>query len=105
VVDDRALVVRPQLDHRAIDLEQFLFAETVDLAIAGTIRVADHAPEVALGRKNLGHRAEVYLDEHRDRVALGLEDRLGHVAEILSVHLQRQRAVALDLDPVEIVPS
>ena len=45
------------------------------------------------------------LDEHGDRPPLGLEDRLGHVAEILSVHLQRQRAVALDLDPVEIVPS
>src|SRR2546430_9254266 len=41
------------------------------------------------GRKNLGHRAEVYLDEHRDRVALGLEDRVGHVAEILAVRMQR----------------
>ena len=45
------------------------------------------------------------LDEHGDRPPLGLEDRLGHVAEILSVHLQRQRAVAVDLDPVEIVAS
>ena len=28
-------------------------------------------------------------DQHRDRVALGFEERLGHVAEILPVHLQR----------------
>ena len=34
------------------------------------------------------------LDEHGERVALGLEDRLLDVAEILAVGLQRQRPVA-----------
>ena len=44
------------------------------------------------------------LDKHGDRAALGLEDRVLDVAEILAVDLQRQRPVAGDLDPVEVVP-
>ena len=43
------------------------------------------------------------LDKHGDRAALGLEDRVLDVAEILAVGLQRQRPVAGDLDPVEVV--
>ena len=43
------------------------------------------------------------LDKHGDRAALGLEDRVLDVAEILAVDLQRQRPVAGDLDPVEVV--
>jgi len=94
VVDDRALVVRPQSEPWSEELEQFLFSEPLgpDGSPAPSAVVADHAPEVALGRKNLGHRSQVYLDEHRDRVALGLEDRLGHVAEVLAVRVQRQRS-------------
>ena len=55
VVDDGAFVVRAQQDHGAIQLEQLLLAETVDLAVAGAVGVADHAPQVALGRKHLRH--------------------------------------------------
>ena len=43
------------------------------------------------------------LDKHGNRAALGLEDRVLDVAEILAVGLQRQRPVAGDLDPVEVV--
>ena len=43
------------------------------------------------------------LDENRDRRALRLEDGFLDVAEILAVDLERQRAVAADLDPVEVV--
>ena len=52
VVDDRALVVRPQENHRAIELEQLLLAEAVDLAVARAVGIADHTPQVALGRKH-----------------------------------------------------
>ena len=105
VVDHRALVVRAEQNHRAVELEQLLLAEAIDLPIPRAVRVADHAPQVALDRKNLRHSAEVYLDEHGDRAALRLEDGLRHVAEILAVRLQRQRAVATHLDPVEIVTA
>ena len=44
------------------------------------------------------------LDKHGNRAALGLEDRVLDVAEVLAVDLQRQRPVAGDLDPVEVVP-
>ena len=44
------------------------------------------------------------LDKHGQRAALGLEDRVLDVAEVLAVGLQRQRPVAGDLDPVEVVP-
>src|SRR5712691_12619216 len=49
---------------------------------------------------------KVYLersDENRNRVPLGLEDGLGHVAEVLSVGLERQRLSAADDDPIEVV--
>ena len=57
VVDDRALVVSPKEDHRTVELEQLLLPEPFDLAVARAVRVADHAPQVALGRKNLRHCA------------------------------------------------
>src|SRR5580765_2181012 len=43
------------------------------------------------------------LHQNRDRIALGLEQRLRDVAEILAVGLQRQRVIAAHLDPVEVV--
>src|SRR5438270_8888692 len=43
------------------------------------------------------------LDEDGDGAALGLEDRLDHVSEILAVGVERGRLVAHDLDPVEVV--
>ena len=52
VVDDRALVVRAQQDHRAVELEQLLLAEAVDLAVARAVGLADDTPQIALGRKN-----------------------------------------------------
>src|SRR5579884_2202893 len=42
------------------------------------------------------------LDQHGDRIAARLEDRMRDVAEVLAVRLQRQRPVAVNLDPVEI---
>src|SRR6476646_9012231 len=44
------------------------------------------------------------LDKHGNGAALGLEDRVLDVPEVLAVDLQRQRPVAGDLDPVEVVP-
>ena len=41
--------------------------------------------------------------QHRDSVALRLEDGLGDVAEVLAVRLQRQRLVAPDADHVGVV--
>src|SRR3989442_3291078 len=49
---------------------------------------------------------KVYLelsDENRDRVRLGLEDGLGHVAEVLAVGLERQWLSAADDEPIEVV--
>src|SRR5439155_11703008 len=43
------------------------------------------------------------LDEHPHSASLRLEKRFRHVAEIFAVGLERKRAVARDLDPVEIV--
>ena len=62
VVDDRALVVGPQQDQRAVEVEQVLLGEPLDLAVRDAFSVADHAPEVALGRKHLGHDARIYRD-------------------------------------------
>src|SRR6476620_6151171 len=45
------------------------------------------------------------LGEHRDRAALGFEDRLGDVSQILAVRLQRQRVVAAYGNSVEIVAA
>ena len=53
VVDDRALVVGPQQHHRAVEREQLLLAEPLDLTVRNGLAVADHAAEIALR----GHRA------------------------------------------------
>src|SRR4051812_10824271 len=42
-------------------------------------------------------------DEHGQRLALGLELGALDVTEVLAVRLERQRPVADDLDPVEVV--
>ena len=101
VVDDRALVVRPQEDELPVELEKVALVEALDLAVGNALAVADHAAKAPLGRKHLGHAGNVSasafdLDEHGDRVPLGLEHRLGHVAEVLAVGLERQRLVAAD---------
>ena len=53
VVDERALVVRPQQHHRAVEVEQLLLADAVDLAI-----LVDDAAQVRLALCHLGHRGK-----------------------------------------------
>ena len=63
-------------------------------------------PTTQVPRVGLAGAAQVDrrgLDENGHGVALGLEQSLAHVAEVLSVRLERQREVAANLDPVEIV--
>src|SRR5262249_47421114 len=43
------------------------------------------------------------LSQHRDRVPLGFEDGMFDVTEVLAVDMKRERDVAGDLDPVEVV--
>ncbi len=43
VVDNGALVVRPEQHHRAVEIEQLLLAEAFDLAV-----FVDHTPELVL---------------------------------------------------------
>jgi hypothetical protein len=47
VEDDRTLVVRPQQDHRAVELEQIALLEPLDLSVRNRLAVSDHAPEVS----------------------------------------------------------
>src|SRR5260221_3578990 len=47
--------------------------------------------------------SEAPLHQDRDRIAPRLERRLGDVAEIFAVGLQRERPVAAHDDPVEVV--
>ena len=58
VVDDRALVVGAQEDEASVELEEVGVGEPVDVAVGDRVAVADHAPEIALGRKNLRHEPE-----------------------------------------------
>ncbi len=55
VVDDGALVVGAQEDEVAVELDEIVVAEPVDFAVGHGVAVADHAPEIALSRENLGH--------------------------------------------------
>ncbi len=94
VVDERALVVRPQEDELPVELEKVALVEALDPAVGHALAVADHAAKPPLSRKHLSHRGNVSasafdLDQHVDRVPLGLEHRLGHVAEVLPVGLER----------------
>jgi hypothetical protein len=50
VVDDRALVVGAQQDEPAVELEQVLLGKPLDLAVGNRLAVADHTPQIALGR-------------------------------------------------------
>ncbi len=117
VVDDRALVVRPQEHEVAVELEQLVRAEPVDLAVRDRLAVADDAAQV-LPRRGARWLIAVAVycrtppkaavgsiesDEHRHGVALGFVDRLEDVAGVLAVHLERQRAVADDHEPVHVV--
>ena len=56
VVDDRALVVGAQQHHRAVEREQLLLADALDLAVGNGVAVADHAAQIALGRNGARHR-------------------------------------------------
>ena len=56
VVDDRPLVVGAQEHHAAVELDQVVVGEPLDLAVWHRFAVADDAPEVAFSRENLGHR-------------------------------------------------
>ena len=55
MVDDRALVVGAQEDEPAVELDEVVVGEPLDLAVGDRFAVADHAPEIALSRENLGH--------------------------------------------------
>ena len=57
VIDERALVVGPQQDQRAVEVEQKSLVDAVELAIR-RVAVADDAPQVALGRDDLCHCAK-----------------------------------------------
>ena len=108
MVDERALVVGPQEDELPVELEKVALVEALDLAVGHAFAVADHTAKPARGRKHLSHGGNVSasafdLDEHVDRVPLRLENRLGHVAEVLAVRLERQRLVAANDDPVGVV--
>ena len=50
VVDERALVVRPQQHHRAVEVEQLLLAQPFDLAV-----LVDDAAQLVLAGSDLGH--------------------------------------------------
>ena len=67
VVDDRALVVRPQQHHRAVEVEQLLLAEPLDLAVRNRVAVADHAAEIALGGNGARHRGADSTRQRRGR--------------------------------------
>ncbi len=87
VVDDRALVVRAQQDEVAIEREQLVRAETLDLAVRNRLAVADDAAQIPLRRAAPGSsggrsvrifdaRRRLRSDEDGDRIALGLVDGL-----------------------------
>ena len=73
VVDDRALVVRPQEDEVAVEREQVVVRQAVDLAVRNGCTVADDAAQVSFGREHAAHRGSQYRsDEDGHGVALGL---------------------------------
>ena len=57
VVDDRALVVGAQQDEVAVQLEQLVGAEPVDLTVGNGVTVADDAAQVSFGGEHPAHRA------------------------------------------------
>ena len=84
----------------AVEREQVGLGEAVDLAVRDRLAVPDHPPQLVLGSRHLGHAAHYTRDEDPQRVALGLETRGRHVAEVLAVDLERRRPVALDRELV-----
>src|SRR5438067_7643793 len=102
VIDHRTLVVCAQQDQRAVEVEQLALTQAGDLAIRRRL-VADHATEVALRGKNLGHCRESIragprrrtrrLNEDGQRLAFRCEDGVLDIAEVLPVCLQRQRSI------------
>ena len=56
MVHERALVVRPEEDELAIELEQVAVLEARHGAVGDGVAVTDHTPQTRLGRKHLGHR-------------------------------------------------
>src|SRR5262249_33451804 len=118
VIHDRALVVRAQEDEGAVELEQKSSVDAVDFAVRRLV-VSDYPPQIAPRGQNLGHagdcsEAPVTATTSRfyrarsgsgdlHRTALGFEDRVVDVAQVLAVDLERQRAVAHDLDAIGVV--
>ena len=102
VVDDGALVVGSQEDHSSVEVKQRSVAETLDLAVRYPFPIADDPPNALLGRKHLCHSLSI-AHEDPERAPLGLEPGRVDVAQILTVHLERRRHVALDLDLVQVV--
>src|SRR5581483_4291464 len=82
------------------EAEQLVLAHAVELAI-----LVDDAAEVRVALCHLSHLPGrvVRLHEDRDRPALGHEDGLLDVAEVLAVGVERRRPVADDLDAIEVV--
>ena len=58
VVDDGALVVGPEQHQVAVEREQLLRAESLDLAVGDRVAVADHAAQAPIRRQHLGHGAD-----------------------------------------------
>jgi hypothetical protein len=81
VVDDRALVVRPQQHEVAIERDELVRGEAVDLAVRDGSTVADDAAQVSFGGEHAAHRErQSRSDEYGHRGTLRLVDRLDDVA-------------------------
>ena len=57
VIHDRALVVRPQEDEIAVESEEIVGTESLDLAVGNRVTVADDAAQVSFGGEHPAHRA------------------------------------------------
>ena len=69
VVDHRALVVRSQQHEVAVELEQIVGAEPVDLAVRNRLAVADDAAQVSFGGEHAAHRGQsIQPLAHGDRL-------------------------------------
>ena len=96
VVDDRALVVRPQEDEVAVELEELVAGRArrprrpaAPSPSPMTRRRSPSAGSTRLIARHCRGEACLALDEDRHRIALGLVDGLEDVARVLAVHLER----------------
>ena len=103
VVDDGALVVRPQQDEVAVEREELVGGEALDLTVRDGCAVADDAAQVSFGREHAAHRERSLV--RRDTVTASRSASYTasmHVSRVLAVDLQRERRVAAHDDAVEI---